>query len=100
MQHDEIDNIQNGQRLPTLIMCMACFETATINPLGSAGGSGDILVNVCNDSGLCCIRGLNVSSSGHSLTPTEADNKTADPPAKLCRRQSCSVGMAQGMCGL
>ncbi len=37
MHHDQIDNIQNGQRLPTLIMHMACFQTATINPLGSTG---------------------------------------------------------------
>lgn len=102
MQHDEIDNIQNGQRLPTLIMCMACFETATINAVGveCKEGSGDILVIVCNDSDFGCMRGLSVSWSGHCLLSIEVNNKTADQPSKSSVSSvygSCSIGMAQGM---
>lgn len=81
MQHDEIDNIQNGQRLPTLIMCMACFETATINPPGRLQrGSGDTVVNVCTDSGVGCVGGLIVSSKG--LKGFCSSCSPADPTAE------------------
>ncbi len=98
MQHDEIDNIQNGQRLPTLIMCVACCETATVNASGGRlqGGSGDIVLNPGHgagcDSGGGGGGGGGVALSGPARTKGDSaphrlscmDNGTADLWANSC----------------